>query len=64
MLESSEETSIRIRKTAWGLFGGLFTFGAVMQASYGKIVEPVFFGLFAVAAFTMRWLTGKWWAEL
>ncbi len=62
--EDPDVLSVRARRLIFGAFGLVFTAAAVLRASYGDVLLPVFFGTFALAAFTLRWMSGKWWAEL
>lgn len=59
-----EVLSVRTRRLIFGGFGWIFTAAALLRVSYGDVLMPLFFGLFAAAAFTLRWMSGKWWAEL
>ncbi len=64
MPENSDTLSVRTRKTMFGLFGLMFAAGAALRASYGDILFTLFLATFAAAAVVLRWMTGKWWAEL
>ncbi len=64
MPANPDALSVPLRRTIFGLFGWLFTAGAVLRLIYGDILFPLFLAVFAAMAFTLRWMTGKWWAEL
>ncbi|MGI9666216.1 MAG: hypothetical protein ACR2N2_03825 [Acidimicrobiia bacterium] len=62
--DDDEFLSVRTRRLVFGGFGWVFTAIALLRLSYGDVLMPVFFGFFAAAAFLVRWMSGKWWAEL
>ena len=64
MDERAEVLSVRARKLVWGGIAWFFTAGALLRASYGDVAFPAVLGVFALGAFTLKWMTGKWWAEL
>lgn len=64
MPDHADVLSVRARKTIFGLFGLFFAAGAGLRLVYGDILFPLFLGVFATIAFTLRWMSGKWWAEL
>lgn len=64
MSTTSDALSVRSRKIIFGAFGVMFSLGAVLRLTYGDILFPLFLAVFAAMAFALRWMTGKWWAEL
>lgn len=62
--DDPEVLSVRTRKLIFGGFGWVFTAVAVLRITFGDVLFPLVFGFFAAIAFTLQWMTGRWWAEL
>lgn len=62
--DDPEVLSVRARRAIFGAFGCVFAAVAILRMTYGDVLFPLVFAVFAAVAFTLRWITGKWWAEM
>ena len=58
-MEIDDATARRFARTVSGMFGLVFLVGVLAGIVRGSVLFALFFGVFAVGAFTMRWLIGK-----